>query len=61
MTTDKKFNLQTRPTIRRIVIGVAVLVAVAAFVFMFGQERVAGWIEGGARTAGVEITQGEPK
>ena len=46
MNPDKKFNLQTRPTIRRIVIGVAVLVAVAAFVLMFGQERVAGWIEG---------------
>ena len=61
MTTDEKSYLKTHPTIRWIVIGVAALGAVAAFVLMFGQERVAGWIEGGARTAGVEITQGEPE
>ncbi len=58
---EEKSFLQTHPTIRKIVLSACVLIGIAALGSMFGWDRVAGWIEGGARTAGVEITQGASK
>ncbi len=56
MTQDDKSYLTTHPTIRKIVLGACVLAALAALGSMFGWDRVAGWVEGGARSVGVEIT-----
>ena len=51
-----KSYLSTHPHVRRIVYGVVALAAVAAIGAMFDFDRVAGWIEGGSRSAGIDLT-----
>lgn len=55
MTNEPKSFLQTHPTIRKIVIGVSALLAIAAGVFMFGDDRMWSLIVAAARFAGIEI------
>ena len=57
----RKSWLTTHTHVRRIVYGACILAAIAACVYMFGPDRVAGWIEGAAHSAGFNITEGAEK